>query len=116
MLDSFEDEFAATVATLPELPPDLDEPDWSEHPVHAELVPPAERLLQLLDLPPAARPTGELANFDPHQLPDGARIDLLSMLEQQKHWLDSVQQLVSPRSRLPTPATSSSPRRRSHSP
>ncbi len=94
MIDSFADEFAALVATLPELPPDLDEPDWSEHPVYAELVPPAERLLRLLDLPPAARPTGALARFDPRELSDGARIDLLSLLEQQKHWLDSVQQLV----------------------
>lgn len=93
MFESFDDEFAALVATLPEAP-DLPEPDWSEHPVYAELTSPAERLLQLLDLPPAARPTGELAQFDPHQLPDGARIDLLRLLEQQKHWLDSVQQRV----------------------
>jgi len=94
VFESFDDEFAALVATLPELPPDLPEPDWSEHPVYAELVSPAERLRQLLDLPPAARPTGELARFDPGKLPDGARIDLVSLLEQQKHWLDSVQQRV----------------------
>jgi hypothetical protein len=85
MFESLDDEFAALVATLPGLPPDLEEPVWSEHPVYAELIPPAERLLRLLDLPPADRPTGELAHFDPHQLSDGARIDLLSLLEQQKH-------------------------------
>ncbi|HST49859.1 hypothetical protein [Jatrophihabitans sp.] len=51
---------------------------------------PAERLARLLKLPPDARPTDELASFDPHQLSDAARIDLLSLLEQQKHWLDSL--------------------------
>ncbi|MDQ1721367.1 MAG: hypothetical protein QOI26_1101, partial [Pseudonocardiales bacterium] len=87
MFDSCCDEFATLLADLPE-------PDWSEHPVYAELVPPAERLIQLLELPPAARPTGEIALFEPQQLPAGARIDLLTLIEQQKHWLDSVQQRV----------------------
>ena len=48
----------------------------------------------MLRLPPSARPTGELASFDPRQLSDSARIDLLSLLEQQKRWLDSLQQRV----------------------
>ena len=87
MSDSIDEEFAALVADLPELPPDLPEPqwsDWSEHPVYAELVPAAERLIQLLDLPPAARPTGEIALFDPQLLSPAARIDLLALLEEQK--------------------------------
>jgi hypothetical protein len=99
MFDSIDDEFAALVADLPELPPDLPEPDWTEpewaeHPVYAELVPAAERLIQLLDLPPTARPTGEIALFDAQRLSPAARIDLLTLLEEQKHWLDSVQQQV----------------------
>jgi len=99
MFDSIDEEFAALVADLPDLPSDLpeqdwDEPDWDEHPVYAELVPAAERLMQLLDLPPANRPTGEIALFDPHLLSPAARIDLLSLIEEQKHWLDSVQQRV----------------------
>ncbi|MEO7262809.1 MAG: DUF222 domain-containing protein [Jatrophihabitantaceae bacterium] len=57
-------------------------------------MPAAERLIQLLELPPAARPTGEIALFEPRRLSPGARIDLLTLLEQQKHWLDSVQQRV----------------------
>lgn len=56
--------------------------------------PVAERLTQLLELPPAERPTDEIALVDPQSLPAGARIDLLTLLEQQKHWLDSVQQRV----------------------
>ena len=49
---------------------------------------------------PAARPAASRAShrrialFEPHLLPAGARIDLLTLLEQQKHWLDSVQQRV----------------------
>ncbi|HEV2888408.1 MAG TPA: hypothetical protein VGX49_15960, partial [Jatrophihabitans sp.] len=50
MFDSIDDEFAALVACIPDLPSDSPEPDWSEHPVYAELVPAAERLIQLLDL------------------------------------------------------------------
>jgi len=53
-----------------------------------------ERLSRLLELPPEARAVGELAQLDPHQLSDAARIDLLTLLEQQKHWLDSLQQRV----------------------
>jgi len=91
MFDSIDEEFAALVADLPDLPSDLPdlpwdppEPDWNEHPVYAELVPAAERLIQLLDLPPAARPTtGEIALFDPHLLSPAARIDLLTLLEEQ---------------------------------
>lgn len=73
---------------------DFPEPEWSEQPVDAELAPAAERLIQLLELPPAARPTGEIARFEPRRLSPGSRIDLLTLLEQQKHWLDSVQQQV----------------------
>jgi hypothetical protein len=94
MFDSIEAEFATLVADLPDLPSDPPKPDWSEHPVYADLVPAAERLIQLLELPPAARPTGEIALFDPHLLSPAARIDLLTLLEEQKHWLDSVQQRV----------------------
>jgi hypothetical protein len=79
---------------LLDLPPDLPEPEWPEHPLHSAAVPASERLAQLLELPPAARPTGEIALLDPKSLSAHARIDLLSLLEQQKHWLDSVQQRV----------------------
>jgi hypothetical protein len=78
---SFDDEFAALVATLPELPPEPPEPDWSEHPVYAELVLPAERLIQLLDLPPAARPSGRsrwsTLSRSPRPPMDQKRADLL---------------------------------------
>jgi hypothetical protein len=77
-----------------DLAPEPPEPDWSEHPVYAAMVPAAERLTHLLKLPPAARPTGEIARFDPQQLSADALIDLLTLLEEQKHWLDSVQQQV----------------------
>ena len=92
MSDSFDAASAALVADLPELPSDPPEPDWNEHQVYAALVPAAERLTQLLDLRPAARPTGEIASFDPRLLSPAARIDLLTLLEEQKHWLESVQQ------------------------
>ena len=87
MFDTSEEGYAGTQ-------PDVPEPDWDEHPVYAAMVPAAERLARLLELPPAARPTGELARFDPTLLPAEARIDLLSLLEQQKNWLDAVQQTV----------------------
>jgi hypothetical protein len=70
------------------------EPIWSEHPVYSAMVPAAEQLLQLLELPPSGRPTGKLSSIDPHLLSAGARIDLLALLEQQKRWLESLQQQV----------------------
>jgi hypothetical protein len=53
-------------------PADVPEPDWSEHPVYSAMVPPAERLAELLKFAPAARPTGELARMDARSLPAGA--------------------------------------------
>ncbi len=70
------------------------EPGRGVHPVHATIEGADERLSELLQLPPAARPIAEIASLDPQRLSADARIDLLTLLEQQKHWLDSVQQHV----------------------
>jgi hypothetical protein len=73
---------------------DAPEPDWSEHPVYSAMVPAVERLAELLELPPAARPTGELARMDARSLPAGARLDLLAALQEQKNWIEAVQAQV----------------------
>jgi hypothetical protein len=87
MFDTLDAELAAWLADVPE-------PDWAEHPVYSSMVPASERLEQLVALPPAARPTGELARFDPRALSAGARIDLLAALQEQKNWLEAVQARV----------------------
>ncbi|HST46571.1 HNH endonuclease signature motif containing protein [Jatrophihabitans sp.] len=69
-------------------------PDRLEQPADAPMVPPGERLAQLVALVPAARSTGELARFDPKQLSAGERIDLVAALQEQKNWLDAVQARV----------------------
>lgn len=79
--------FAAWLADVPE-------PDWAEHPVYSQLVSAPERLAPLLEVAPAARPTGELASLDPHRLSAAERIDLLRLLEEQRNWLEAVQAKV----------------------
>ena len=73
---------------------DVPEPDWAEHPVYSSMIPASERVSQLLSLAPAVRPTGELARLNPSALSAEARVDLVTMLEQQKHWLEAVQARV----------------------
>lgn len=73
---------------------DVPEPDWSEHPVYSSMVPATERLAELLEVAPAARPTGELARMDVRALPAGARLDLLAVLQEQKNWIEAVQAQV----------------------
>ncbi|MDQ1720597.1 MAG: hypothetical protein QOI26_331, partial [Pseudonocardiales bacterium] len=87
MFDTTCREFAAWVADVPE-------PDWSEHPVYSAMVPAAERLAELLELAPAARPTGELARMDARSLPAGGRHDQLAVLQEQKNGIDAVQAQV----------------------
>ncbi|HEV2886463.1 MAG TPA: DUF222 domain-containing protein [Jatrophihabitans sp.] len=87
MFDSLVPEFATWLADVPE-------PDWSEHPVYSAMVPAVERLAELLELAPVARPTGELARMDARSLPAGSRIDLLAALQEQKNWIESVQARV----------------------
>jgi hypothetical protein len=79
--------FAAWLADVPE-------PDWAEHPVYSQLVSPTERLAPLLEVAPAARPTGELASMDPRRLSAAERIDLLRLLEEQRSWLEAAQTRV----------------------
>jgi hypothetical protein len=86
--------FDAEAAGLEAWLADVSEPDWSEHPVYSAMVPPVERLAQLLELAPASRPTGELARMDPRSLPAGCRLDLLAALQEQKNWIDAVQAQV----------------------
>jgi hypothetical protein len=69
---------------------DVPEPDWAEHPVYSQLQSAEERLRELIKLSPAARPTGELALMDPRELSAGARIDLLTILDEQSNWLEAV--------------------------
>jgi uncharacterized small protein (DUF1192 family) len=87
MFDTLDAEFASWLAEGPE-------PDWAEHPVYSAMVPAGERLGQLVKLPPAVRPTGELASLDPRELSAADRIDLVSALQEQKNWLDAVQARV----------------------
>jgi hypothetical protein len=87
MFDTLDAELATWLADVPE-------PDWSEHPVYSSMVPASERLGQLMELPPAARPTGELALLDPRALSAADRIDLVAALQEQKNWIDAVQARV----------------------
>ncbi|HEX8093430.1 HNH endonuclease signature motif containing protein [Jatrophihabitans sp.] len=87
MFDTMSAEFATWLADVPE-------PDWSEHPVYSAMVPAVERLAELLELAPSARPTGELARMDARSLPAGSRIDLLAALQEQKNWIEAVQARV----------------------
>ncbi|MEO6502028.1 MAG: DUF222 domain-containing protein [Jatrophihabitantaceae bacterium] len=73
---------------------DVPEPDWAEHPVYSSMVPPGERLAQLVKLPPAARPTGELALLNPGALSAADRIELVTALQEQKNWIEAVQARV----------------------
>lgn len=83
MFDTADDALATWLADVPE-------PDWAEHPVYSQLQPAEERLRELVRLKPAARPTGELALMDSRELSPGARIDLLTMLDEQSNWLEAV--------------------------
>jgi len=84
MFDTLDEDVADWLADVPE-------PDWFEHPVYSTMVPAAERLERLMALPPAARPTGELASLDPKALSAAERIDLVAALQEQKNWIDAVQ-------------------------
>ena len=87
MFESLDQEFASWLADVPE-------PDWTEHPVYSWMVPPGDRLEQLVKLAPAARPTGELALLDPQVLSAADRIELVAALEEQKNWIEAVQARV----------------------
>ncbi|MDQ1742931.1 MAG: hypothetical protein QOE23_1270 [Pseudonocardiales bacterium] len=87
VIDILDAELASWLADAPE-------PDWAEHPVYSSMVSSTERLAQLVALPPASRPTGELALFDPAVLSAADRIDLVAALQEQKNWLDAVQARV----------------------
>ncbi len=69
---------------------DAPEPDWADHPVYATMLSAGQRLQELLAMPPAARPSAELASFDPHTLTDAERIDLLTMIQQHQNWLQAI--------------------------
>lgn len=86
--------FDTMAQELPAWSADVPEPDWGEHPVYSAMVPASERLAELLELAPSARPTGELARMDARALPAGCRIDLLAALQEQKNWLEAVQTRV----------------------
>ncbi|MDQ2846768.1 MAG: HNH endonuclease [Actinomycetota bacterium] len=85
---------AATDPEFAEWLADVPEPDWLEHPVYAAMLSDAERLRDLLAVPPAVRRTGELARLDPRVLSAGEQVDLLAGLEEQKNWIESVQARV----------------------
>ncbi|MDQ2957676.1 MAG: 13E12 repeat family protein, partial [Actinomycetota bacterium] len=73
---------------------DTPEPDWLSHPVYSAMLSDAERLRELLAVPPVVRRTGELARLDARVLSAGERVDLLAGLEEQKNWIESVQARV----------------------
>ena len=87
VFDTLDPELASWLADVPE-------PDWAEHPVYSSMIPASERLGQLMELAPAARPTGELAVLDPRALSAADRIDLVTALQEQKNWIDAVQARV----------------------
>jgi hypothetical protein len=87
MFDTLDAELAEWLADVPE-------PDWAEHPVYSAMVPASERLEQLMELAPAAKPTGELALLDPSALSAADRIDLVTAVQEQKNWLEAVQARV----------------------
>jgi len=87
VIDTLDAEFASWLADAPE-------PDWAEHPLYSSMVPASERLARLVALAPSARPTGELAGFDPRALSAADRVDLVAALQEQKNWLDAVQARV----------------------
>jgi Domain of unknown function (DUF222) len=87
MFDTLDAELADWLADVPE-------PDWAEHPVYSSMVPASERLEQLVALPPAARPTGELALIEPSALSAADRIDLVTALQEQKNWIEALQARV----------------------
>jgi hypothetical protein len=62
--------------------------------VYSPMMSATERLAEMVALPPAARPTGELAGLDPRALSAADRIDLVTALQEQKNWLDAVQARV----------------------
>jgi hypothetical protein len=68
---------------------DFAEPDWFAHPVYSATMSSAERVALLKTMAPAARPSLELARIDARELTPSARIDLLTMLDEQANWLES---------------------------
>ena len=90
-VDFSDPDLQAFLAATDEVPP-VEEPAWSQHPVYAPMVSPDERVRELLSMPVAVRPVGELARIDPRTLGPGARVDLLTMLDQQEQHLQSRQQ------------------------
>lgn len=70
---------------------DVPEPEWDEHPVYSSMISDAERLRNLAALPPASRPTAELAGLDARGLSPADRIELLTALHEQQNWLAAAQ-------------------------
>ena len=56
-----------------------------------DVLAPEALLAQAVSAPPGRRATGSLAALDPGLLPDGRRLDLLLVLEQQIRWLRAAQ-------------------------
>jgi len=69
-------------------------PDWFQHPAYAELLSAGERLSELRAMAPAARPASELGQLDPARLSDTERIDLVTLIAEQRNWLAALEARV----------------------
>ena len=68
-----------------------DAPDWFQHPAYAELLSAGERLVELRSMAPAARPASELGQLDAAGLTDAERIDLITLIAEQRNWLAALE-------------------------
>ena len=59
-----------------------------------ELVNDSDRLARLLSERPAVRSGAELSRVDPSGLPAAGLVDLLTLLEEQRRWLEAAQTRV----------------------
>jgi hypothetical protein len=71
-----------------------EEPDWLSDPRYADALTASEQLACLAASGPAGRDLGVLSAIELPQLSRGERIELLSVLEQQKRWIEAQQVTV----------------------
>jgi len=71
-----------------------DAPDWFEHPAYAESLTAGERLVELRSMAPAGRPADELGRLDAAGLSDAERVELVTLIAEQRNWLDALEARV----------------------